>query len=190
MNNSEEDDELKQALIPERFGDSTYLIDSIVVAEFGGRLIHELRGKGSHGRPSGSLVVQCEPIDRAAIEEVIKDVTCFYEDKTEWATGSVEILFSRNNALFTISNISTFNLQISRVKCMYDDEQEIKGKKMRMINLVSRSGCSEKKPKWKIGSFDMGFFFFFQFGSSVAIVEGFQKWSRSRKEKEEEQNGG
>ncbi|KAL4562399.1 hypothetical protein LXL04_034601 [Taraxacum kok-saghyz] len=50
-------------------------------------MIHELRGKGSHGRPSGSLAVQREPIDRAAIEEAIKVVTCFYEDKTEWATG-------------------------------------------------------------------------------------------------------
>ena len=67
-----EGDELKQALIPERFGDSTYLIDSLTVAEFGGRLIHELRGKGSHGRPSGSLAVQREPIDRAAIEEAEK----------------------------------------------------------------------------------------------------------------------
>lgn len=172
QNNNEEEDELKQALIPERFGDSTYLIDSIAVAEFGGRLIHELRGKGSHGRPSGSLAVQREPIDRAAIEEAIKVVTCFYEDKTEWgkrvgwiygsitedvvtgyrmhnrgwrsvycvtkrdafrgtapinltdrliqvlrwATGSVEIFFSRNNALFAsprmkfLQRIAYFNV--------------------------------------------------------------------------------
>ncbi|XP_021978598.1 cellulose synthase-like protein D5 [Helianthus annuus] len=171
-NNEEGDDELKQALIPERFGDSTYLIDSIAVAEFGGRLIHELRGKDSHGRPSGSLAVQREPIDRAAIEEAIKVVTCFYEDKTEWgkrvgwiygsitedvvtgyrmhnrgwrsvycvtkrdafrgtapinltdrliqvlrwATGSVEIFFSRNNALFAsrrmkfLQRIAYFNV--------------------------------------------------------------------------------
>ncbi|KVH94697.1 Cellulose synthase [Cynara cardunculus var. scolymus] len=170
--NNDEEDELKQALIPERFGDSTYLIDSIAVAEFGGRLIHELRGKGSHGRPSGSLAVQREPIDRAAIEEAIKVVTCFYEDKTEWgkrvgwiygsitedvvtgyrmhnrgwrsvycvtkrdafrgtapinltdrliqvlrwATGSVEIFFSRNNALFAsprmkfLQRIAYFNV--------------------------------------------------------------------------------
>ncbi|GJY80657.1 hypothetical protein Tco_0493408 [Tanacetum coccineum] len=68
-----EDDELKQALIPEWFGDSTYLIDSIAVAEFGGRLIHELRGKFSHERPSGSLAVQREPIDRAAIMQPVGD---------------------------------------------------------------------------------------------------------------------
>ncbi|GJS76693.1 hypothetical protein Tco_0726574, partial [Tanacetum coccineum] len=68
--------EKDKALIPERFGDSTYLIDSIAVAEFGGRLIHELRGNFSHGRPSGSLVVQREPIDRAANEEAIKAATC------------------------------------------------------------------------------------------------------------------
>ncbi|KAI3806459.1 hypothetical protein L1987_22366 [Smallanthus sonchifolius] len=172
QDNNEDRDELKQALIPERFGDSTYLIDSIAVAEFGGRLIHELRGKNSHGRPSGSLAVQREPIDRAAIEEAIKVVTCFYEDKTEWgkrvgwiygsitedvvtgyrmhnrgwrsvycvtkrdafrgtapinltdrliqvlrwATGSVEIFFSRNNALFAsprmkfLQRIAYFNV--------------------------------------------------------------------------------
>ncbi|KAL8225274.1 hypothetical protein R6Q57_017831 [Mikania cordata] len=172
QDNNQEGDELKQALIPERFGDSTYLIDSIAVAEFGGRLIHELRGKQSHGRPSGSLAVQREPIDRAAIEEAIKVVTCFYEDKTEWgkrvgwiygsitedvvtgyrmhnrgwrsvycvtkrdafrgtapinltdrliqvlrwATGSVEIFFSRNNALFAsrrmkfLQRIAYFNV--------------------------------------------------------------------------------
>ncbi|XP_076942562.1 cellulose synthase-like protein D5 [Bidens hawaiensis] len=170
--NSEEGDELKEALIPERFGDSSYLIDSIAVAEFGGRLIHELRGKESHGRPSGSLAAQREPIDRAAIEEAIKVVTCFYEDKTEWgkrvgwiygsitedvvtgyrmhnrgwrsvycvtkrdafrgtapinltdrliqvlrwATGSVEIFFSKNNALFAsrrmkfLQRIAYFNV--------------------------------------------------------------------------------
>lgn len=149
-------DEVARSLIPERFGDSTYLMDSIGVAEFGGRLLHNFRGKGSQGRSSGSLAVQREPIDPAAIKEAIRVITCFYEDKTEWgkrvgwiygsitedvvtgyrmhnrgwrsvycvtkrdafrgtapinltdrliqvlrwATGSVEIFFSKNNALF------------------------------------------------------------------------------------------
>lgn len=154
-------DEFIKALIPERFGDSTHLMDSIAVAEFGGRLIHELRGKDSQGRPAGSLAVQREPLDSTAIAEAIKVITCFYEDKTEWgkrvgwiygsitedvvtgyrmhnrgwrsvycvtkrdafrgtapinltdrliqvlrwATGSVEIFFSRNNALFATRRI-------------------------------------------------------------------------------------
>ncbi|KAF7152102.1 hypothetical protein RHSIM_Rhsim01G0288500 [Rhododendron simsii] len=151
-----DEDEFTKALIPTRFGNSTSLIDSIAVAEFGGRPLHELRGKGSHGRPSGSLAVQREPLDASTLAEAISVITCFYEDKTEWgkrvgwiygsvtedvvtgyrmhnrgwrsiycvtkpdafrgtapinltdrlnqvlrwATGSVEIFFSRNNALF------------------------------------------------------------------------------------------
>ncbi|XP_052187683.1 cellulose synthase-like protein D5 [Diospyros lotus] len=149
-------DEFTKALIPHRFGNSTSLIDSIAVAEFGGRLLHELRGRGSQGRPAGSLAVQREPLDASALAEAISVITCFYEEKTEWgkrvgwiygsvtedvvtgyrmhnrgwrsvycvtkpdafrgtapinltdrlnqvlrwATGSVEIFFSRNNALF------------------------------------------------------------------------------------------
>lgn len=158
-----EEDEFTKALIPQRFGNSTSLIDSIAVAEFGGRPLHELRGKGSHGRPSGSLAVQREPLDASALAEAISVITCFYEDKTEWgkrvgwiygsvtedvvtgyrmhnrgwrsiycvtkpdafrgtapinltdrlnqvlrwATGSVEIFFSRNNALFATPRMSS-----------------------------------------------------------------------------------
>ncbi|XP_059625625.1 cellulose synthase-like protein D5 [Cornus florida] len=151
-----DEDEITKSLIPKRFGNSIYLMDSIAVAEFGGRLLHELRGKDSQGRPAGSLAVQREPLDAAALAEAISVISCFYEDKTEWgkrvgwiygsvtedvvtgyrmhnrgwrsvycvtkrdafrgtapinltdrlnqvlrwATGSVEIFFSRNNALF------------------------------------------------------------------------------------------
>ncbi|KAL7172063.1 hypothetical protein ACSBR2_031706 [Camellia fascicularis] len=167
-----DEDEFTKALIPQRFGNSTSLIDSIAVAEFGGRLLHELRGKGSQGRPAGSLAVQREPLDASALAEAISVVTCFYEDKTEWgkrvgwiygsvtedvvtgyrmhnrgwrsvycvtkpdafrgtapinltdrlnqvlrwATGSVEIFFSRNNALFAtrrmkfLQRIAYFNV--------------------------------------------------------------------------------
>lgn len=150
------DDEAAKALLSKQFGNSASLIDSIAIAEFGGRLLHELRGKGCLGRPAGSLAVQREPLDAAALAEAVSVVTCFYEDKTEWgkrvgwiygsvtedvvtgyrmhnrgwrsvycitkrdafrgtapinltdrliqvlrwATGSVEIFFSRNNALF------------------------------------------------------------------------------------------
>ncbi|XP_057460848.1 cellulose synthase-like protein D5 [Actinidia eriantha] len=169
-----DDDEFTKALIPQKFGNSTSLIDSIAVAEFGGRLLHELRGKDSQGRPAGSLAVQREPLDASALAEAISVITCFYEDKTEWgkrvgwiygsvtedvvtgyrmhnrgwrsvycvtrpdafrgtapinltdrlnqvlrwATGSVEIFFSRNNALFAtrrmkfLQRIAYFNVGI------------------------------------------------------------------------------
>ncbi|KAH6754834.1 cellulose synthase-like D5 [Perilla frutescens var. hirtella] len=151
-----DDDETTRTTLAIQFGNSTTLVDSIAVAEFGGRLLHELRGKGSLGRPAGSLAVQREPLDGNALAEAVSVITCFYEDKTEWgkrvgwiygsvtedvvtgyrmhnrgwrsiycvtkrdafrgtapinltdrlnqvlrwATGSVEIFFSRNNALF------------------------------------------------------------------------------------------
>ncbi|XP_057483592.1 cellulose synthase-like protein D5 [Actinidia eriantha] len=169
-----DDDEFIKALIPQKFGNSTSLIDSIAVAEFGGRLLHELRGKDGQGRPAGSLAVQREPLDASALAEAISVITCFYEDKTEWgkrvgwiygsvtedvvtgyrmhnrgwrsvycvtkpdafrgtapinltdrlnqvlrwATGSVEIFFSRNNALFAtrrmkfLQRIAYFNVGI------------------------------------------------------------------------------
>ncbi|WOH01550.1 hypothetical protein DCAR_0520934 [Daucus carota subsp. sativus] len=172
MEDEDAGDEVSRSLIPERFGDSTYLMDSIGVAEFGGRLLHNFRGKGSQGRSAGSLAVQREPVDPAAIKEAIRVITCFYEDKTEWgkrvgwiygsitedvvtgyrmhnrgwrsvycvtkrdafrgtapinltdrliqvlrwATGSVEIFFSRNNALFAsprmkfLQRIAYFNV--------------------------------------------------------------------------------
>ncbi|XP_031122362.1 cellulose synthase-like protein D5 [Ipomoea triloba] len=151
-----DDEDLTRVLLPKQFGNSVPLVDSIAVAEFGGRLLHELRGKGCLGRPAGSLAVQREPLDASALAEAVSVISCYYEDKTEWgrrvgwiygsitedvvtgyrmhnrgwrsiycvtkrdafrgtapinltdrliqvlrwATGSVEIFFSRNNALF------------------------------------------------------------------------------------------
>ncbi|XP_073052558.1 cellulose synthase-like protein D5 [Primulina eburnea] len=154
-NQNDDEDDAAKASLAKQFGNSTSLIDSIAVAEFGGRLLHDLRGKGYLGRPAGSLAVQREPLDASALSEAVSVITCFYEDKTEWgnrvgwiygsvtedvvtgyrmhnrgwrsvycitkrdafrgtapinltdrlnqvlrwATGSVEIFFSRNNAL-------------------------------------------------------------------------------------------
>ncbi|KAK3020559.1 hypothetical protein RJ639_046909 [Escallonia herrerae] len=151
-----DDDELARALSTERYGNSIHLMNSIPVAEFGGRLLHGFQGEGSRGRKAGSLAVRHEPIDRATLPEAITVISCFYEDKTDWgkrvgwiygsitedvvtgyrmhnrgwrsiycvtkrdafrgtapinltdrlvqvlrwATGSVEIFFSRNSALF------------------------------------------------------------------------------------------
>ncbi|CAH9096054.1 unnamed protein product [Cuscuta epithymum] len=169
----EDDEDLStRALLPKQFGNSVPLIDSIAVAEFGGRLLHGLRGKGCLGRPAGSLAVQREPLDASAVAEAVSVVSCYYEEKTEWgkrvgwiygsitedvvtgyrmhnrgwrsvycvtkrdafrgtapinltdrliqvlrwATGSVEIFFSRNNALFAsprmkfLQRIAYFNV--------------------------------------------------------------------------------
>ncbi|KAK4273248.1 hypothetical protein QN277_021688 [Acacia crassicarpa] len=153
---NDEDADIESLLLPRRFGNSTTLSASIPVAEYQGRLLQDLQGRGTLGRPAGSLAVPREPLDAATVAEAISVVSCFYEDKTEWgkrvgwiygsvtedvvtgyrmhnrgwrsvycvtkrdafrgtapinltdrlhqvlrwATGSVEIFFSRNNALF------------------------------------------------------------------------------------------
>ncbi|TMX01819.1 hypothetical protein EJD97_023489 [Solanum chilense] len=156
IGNKDDEEEVSRSLLTKQFGNSIPLVDSIAVAEFGGRLLHELRGKGCQGRPAGSLAVHREPLDASALAEAVGVISCYYEDKTEWgnrvgwiygsitedvvtgyrmhnrgwrsiycvtkrdafrgtapinltdrliqvlrwATGSVEIFFSRNNALF------------------------------------------------------------------------------------------
>ncbi|KAF9604302.1 hypothetical protein IFM89_005628 [Coptis chinensis] len=169
---NDDDAEIESLLLPRRFGNSTTLVASIPVAEYQGRLLQELQGKGSHGRPAGSLAVPREPLDAATVAEAITVISCFYEDKTEWgqrvgwiygsvtedvvtgyrmhnrgwrsiycvtkrdafrgtapinltdrlhqvlrwATGSVEIFFSKNNALFAsprmkfLQRIAYFNV--------------------------------------------------------------------------------
>ncbi|PIN24169.1 1,4-beta-D-xylan synthase [Handroanthus impetiginosus] len=174
INGNQYQDDVARVSLAKQFGNSISLIDSIAVAEFGGRLLHELRGKGSLGRPAGSLAVQREPLDASALAEAVSVITCFYEDKTEWgervgwiygsvtedvvtgyrmhnrgwrsvycvtkrdafrgtapinltdrlnqvlrwATGSVEIFFSRNNALLAsprmkfLQRVAYFNVGI------------------------------------------------------------------------------
>ncbi|KAF3583335.1 hypothetical protein F2Q69_00025672 [Brassica cretica] len=157
-NNGEENDDgdIESLLLPKRFGNSNSFVASIPVAEYQGRLLQDLQGKGKNSRPAGSLAVPREPLDAATVAEAISVISCFYEDKTEWgkrvgwiygsvtedvvtgyrmhnrgwrsiycvtkrdafrgtapinltdrlhqvlrwATGSVEIFFSRNNAVF------------------------------------------------------------------------------------------
>ncbi|OVA02581.1 Cellulose synthase [Macleaya cordata] len=172
QNDDDDDGEIESQLLPRRFGNSTTLVASIPVAEYQGRLIQELQGKGNQGRLAGSLAVPREPLDAATVAEAISVISCFYEDRTEWgrrvgwiygsvtedvvtgyrmhnrgwrsvycvtkrdafrgtapinltdrlhqvlrwATGSVEIFFSRNNALFAsprmkfLQRIAYFNV--------------------------------------------------------------------------------
>ncbi|GMH02590.1 hypothetical protein Nepgr_004429 [Nepenthes gracilis] len=175
VDDADEDDlDIESLLLPKRFGNSTSLAASIPVAEYQGRLLQDLQGKGYQGRPAGSLVVPREPLDAATVAEAISVISCFYEDRTEWgkrvgwiygsvtedvvtgyrmhnrgwrsvycvtkrdafrgtapinltdrlhqvlrwATGSVEIFFSRNNALLAsrrmklLQRVAYFNVGI------------------------------------------------------------------------------
>ncbi|KAK6941045.1 Cellulose synthase [Dillenia turbinata] len=180
-NNDDDDADIESLLLPKRFGNSTSLAASIPVAEYQGRLLQDLQGKGNQGRPAGSLAVPREPLDAATVAEAISVISCFYEDRTEWgkrvgwiygsvtedvvtgyrmhnrgwrsvycvtkrdafrgtapinltdrlhqvlrwATGSVEIFFSRNNALFAsqrmkfLQRVAYFNVGIYPFTSMF-----------------------------------------------------------------------
>ncbi|CBI33821.3 unnamed protein product, partial [Vitis vinifera] len=92
---------------PPRFGNSSFLIDSIPVAEFQGRPLAD-HPSVKNGRQPGALTISREPLGAATVAEAISVISCWYEDKTEWGQrvgwiyGSVTedvIFFSRNNAL-------------------------------------------------------------------------------------------
>nr|KYP68009.1 Cellulose synthase-like protein D3 [Cajanus cajan] len=148
------EEEMNLAMFPKKFGNSSFLIDSIPVAEFQGRPLAD-HPAVKNGRPPGALTIPRELLDASTVAEAISVISCWYEDKTEWgqrvgwiygsvtedvvtgyrmhnrgwksvycvtkrdafrgtapinltdrlhqvlrwATGSVEIFFSRNNAL-------------------------------------------------------------------------------------------
>lgn len=150
----DDDDEMNPSLFSKRFGNSSFLIDSIPVAEFQGRPLAD-HPAVKNGRPPGALTIPRELLDASTVAEAISVISSWYEDKTEWgnrvgwiygsvtedvvtgyrmhnrgwksiycvtkrdafrgtapinltdrlhqvlrwATGSVEIFFSRNNAL-------------------------------------------------------------------------------------------
>ncbi|KAL6008213.1 Cellulose synthase-like protein D3 [Asimina triloba] len=159
MGDSDED-EINLSLLPKKFGNSAFLVDSIPVAEFQGRPLAD-HPAVKNGRPPGALTIPRELLDASTVAEAISVISCWYEDKTEWgrrvgwiygsvtedvvtgyrmhnrgwksvycvtkrdafrgtapinltdrlhqvlrwATGSVEIFFSRNNALFASSRM-------------------------------------------------------------------------------------
>ncbi|KAK8944190.1 Cellulose synthase-like protein D2 [Platanthera zijinensis] len=154
MPDDEDDESLALSSFPSKFGNSSFLVDSIPVAEFQGRPLAD-HPSVKNGRPPGALTIPRDPLDASTVAEAISVVSCWYEDKTEWgnrvgwiygsvtedvvtgyrmhnrgwrsiycvtkrdafrgtapinltdrlhqvlrwATGSVEIFFSRNNAL-------------------------------------------------------------------------------------------
>lgn len=154
MGDSDEE-EMNLSSFPKKFGNSSFLIDSIPVAEFQGRPLAD-HPSVKNGRPPGALTIPRDLLDASTVAEAISVISCWYEEKTEWgnrvgwiygsvtedvvtgyrmhnrgwrsiycvtkrdafrgtapinltdrlhqvlrwATGSVEIFFSRNNALF------------------------------------------------------------------------------------------
>lgn len=153
MGDSDEED-MNMSQFPKKFGNSSFLVDSIPVAEYQGRPLAD-HPAVKNGRPPGALRIPRDPLDASTVAEAISVISCWYEDKTEWgnrvgwiygsvtedvvtgyrmhnrgwksvycvtkrdafrgtapinltdrlhqvlrwATGSVEIFFSRNNAL-------------------------------------------------------------------------------------------
>ncbi|KAI3949897.1 hypothetical protein MKW92_003920 [Papaver armeniacum] len=83
MGDDDENDEMSSQLLPKVFGNSTFLLDSIPVAEYQGRPLAD-HPSVEHGRPSGALTLPREPLDASTVAEAISVVSCWYEDKTEW----------------------------------------------------------------------------------------------------------
>ncbi|XVF30478.1 hypothetical protein REPUB_Repub16aG0061500 [Reevesia pubescens] len=78
-----DDEEMNLSLLPKRFGNSTFLIDSIPVAEFQGRPLAD-HPAVKNGRPPGALTIPRELLDASTVAEAISVISCWYEDKTEW----------------------------------------------------------------------------------------------------------
>ncbi|RHN69614.1 putative 1,4-beta-D-xylan synthase [Medicago truncatula] len=80
-----DDEEMSNALIPKKFGNSTVFVDSIRVAEFRGRPLAD-HPSIKNGRQPGTLTSPRD-IDAATIAKAISIILCWYEDKTEWGNS-------------------------------------------------------------------------------------------------------
>ncbi|CAA7062287.1 unnamed protein product [Microthlaspi erraticum] len=70
-----------------KFGNSTFLIESIPVAEFQGRPLAD-RPSIKNGRQPGALTIPRELLHATTVAEAIVVISCWYEDKTEWGRVS------------------------------------------------------------------------------------------------------
>ncbi|KAG0472841.1 hypothetical protein HPP92_014698 [Vanilla planifolia] len=70
---------------PSKFGNSSFLVDSIPVAEYQGRPLAD-HPSVKNGRPPGALTIPRDPLDASTVAEAISVVSCWYEDKTEWGS--------------------------------------------------------------------------------------------------------
>lgn len=78
-----DDEDMNPSLFSKRFGNSSFLIDSIPVAEFQGRPLAD-HPAVKNGRPPGALTIPRELLDASTVAEAISVISCWYEDKTEW----------------------------------------------------------------------------------------------------------
>ncbi|GAA0174978.1 DNA-binding transcription factor [Lithospermum erythrorhizon] len=82
MGNSD-DEEMNMALDPKRFGNSSFFVDTIPIAEFQGRPLAD-HPAVKNGRPPGALTIARELLDASTVAEAISVISCWYEEKTEW----------------------------------------------------------------------------------------------------------
>ncbi|XP_052171372.1 cellulose synthase-like protein D3 [Diospyros lotus] len=84
MGDSDEE-EMNLSSFPKKFGNSSFLVDSIPVAEFQGRPLAD-HPAVRNGRPPGALTIPRDLLDASTVAEAISVISCWYEDKTEWGT--------------------------------------------------------------------------------------------------------
>ncbi|KAK8945102.1 Cellulose synthase-like protein D2 [Platanthera zijinensis] len=82
----EEDEAMNMYSFPRKFGNSSFLIDSIAVAEFQGRPLAD-HPSVKNGRPPGALLIPRVPLDASTVAEAVSVVSSWYEDKTEWGAS-------------------------------------------------------------------------------------------------------
>lgn len=85
MGDSDEDVEMNISLFPKKFGNSSFLVDSIPVAEFQGRPLAD-HPAVKNGRAPGALTIPRDLLDASTVAEAISVISCWYEDKTEWGS--------------------------------------------------------------------------------------------------------
>ncbi|GJN28155.1 hypothetical protein PR202_gb16245 [Eleusine coracana subsp. coracana] len=66
-----------------KFGRSSFVINSIPIAEFQGRPLSDYPSV-KNGRPPGALTIPRDILDAYTIAEAISVISCDYENKTEW----------------------------------------------------------------------------------------------------------
>ncbi|XP_065853031.1 cellulose synthase-like protein D3 [Euphorbia lathyris] len=80
-----DDEEMNISLFPKMFGNSSFLVDSIPVAEYQGRPLAD-HPAVKNGRPPGALTIPRDLLDASTVAEAISVISCWYEDKTEWGS--------------------------------------------------------------------------------------------------------
>jgi cellulose synthase/poly-beta-1,6-N-acetylglucosamine synthase-like glycosyltransferase len=72
-----DNEDMNLATFPKKFGNSSFLIDSIPVAEFQGRPLAD-HPSVKNGRPPGALTVPREMLDASIVAEAISVISCWY----------------------------------------------------------------------------------------------------------------